>query len=101
MGEFWGACVVVNIIHLQDYGVGVCVSTHSVREPELPVEFRGVVKSEGRRPPTHRIAFNSLYLFSLGLISMRQMERYCIITRVERARPPSSLKEGASSFCYV
>ena len=27
------------------------------------------------------------------------MARYCIITRVERALPPSSLKEGASSFC--
>ena len=29
---------------------------------------------------------------------MKQMERYCIITRMERALPPSSLKEGASSF---
>ena len=57
-----------------------------------------VVKSEeeGRQ---HRIAFNSLYLFSLGLLSMKRMERHCIITRVERARQPSSLKEGASRFC--
>ena len=51
------------------------------------------MKSKGRRPPTHRIAFNSLYLFSLGLLSMKQMERYCIITRVEKARQPSYPKE--------
>ena len=33
--------MVVNIIHLQDYGVGGGggVSTRTVREPELPVEF--------------------------------------------------------------
>ena len=37
----------------------------------------------GKKPPTHRIAFNSLYLFSLGLLSMKRMERHCIITRAE------------------
>ena len=32
---------------------------------------------------------------------MKQMEGYCIITRVERARQPSSLKEGASRYLPV
>ena len=50
-----------------------------------------ISEEEGRRD---RIAFNSLYLFSLGLLSMKQMERNCIITRVERACQPSSLKGG-------
>ena len=59
-----------------------------------------VVKSEGRRPPTHRIAFNSLYLFNLGLLSMKQMARHCLISRVEKTRPaPLSLE--ASSLLPV
>ena len=55
-----------------------------------------VVKSKGRRPPTHRIAFNSLYLFSLGLLSMRQMARHCLISRVEKDPSAPKLRLGRS-----
>ena len=47
------------------------------------------IRGRSRR---HKIAFNSLYLFSLGLLSMKRMERHCIITRVER--PVSRLLPG-------
>ena len=68
----------------RDVSSGVCF--HG-RPPEmLPKEGEGTdyarmageVKSEGRSR-RHRITFNSLYLFSLGLLSMKQMERYCMI----------------------
>ena len=56
-----------------------CEAGALMRSSATRASFGYEVKSEGRRPPTHRIAFNSLYLFSLGLLSMRQMERYCMI----------------------
>ena len=60
--------------------------------------------SKGRRPPTHTGSrLNSLYLFSLGLLSMRQMEEYCIIKLHawrELFRHPLP-REGASSFCCL
>ena len=52
-----------------------------------------VVKSEGRRPPTHRIAFNSLYLFSLGLLSMKQMGRHCLIHAWSDCQLPTYRRE--------
>ena len=59
-----------------------------------------VVKSKGRRPPTHRIAFNSLYLFSLGL-SMKQMARHCLISRVEKTRQLLSLWRPLVFCCFL
>ena len=55
-----------------------------------------VVKSE-EECRQHRIAFNSLYLFSLGLLSMKRMEGYCIITRVERPVSHLSLRRPLGS----
>ena len=59
--------------------------------------FGIVVKSEeeGRQ---HRIAFNSLYLFSLGLLSMKRMERI-VSLHARRTHHLLSLRRPPSSTC--
>ena len=67
----------------------------------LPNHVEGhqiVVKSEEEATDTGSLLTHFICL-ALGLLSIKQMERHCIITRVERARQPSSLKGGASGFC--
>ena len=64
--------------------------------PHLAHIWNSVVKSEEEAADTGSL-FTHFICLALSLLSMKQMERHCIITRVERARQPSSLKPSSLS----